>query len=404
MNILFIHGNFPGQFKDIAPSLARNNAGKIYFLTLSDNPQNIQLPGVHLRQFKLHRDVSNDIHDYVRSSELAVLKGQAVLRALNQLHQQEGYVPDVVVCHGGMGFGLFVKALFPKVRLFSYVEWFFKIEHSMYLFADPSLNDYCRLQLRNLPVLQECVEVDKIICPTEWQRSQFPDFIRERVEVIFDGIDLDFFCPGPPADPFILNADSDTPLRFTSDQLLLTYGTRGMESLRGFPEFMRAAAVAQQRYPNLHVIVFGNDRAPYSYPSSHPSGSWKQYMLEELDGELDLNRLHFTGLINYGELIQLFRRSDLHCYFTRHYVVSWGVFQAAACGARLLVNDFPGLDEVFCGDPYLTPVSLDDQSQVTSAVLSGIKSFSRNQHILLADGLDLKTSVSKWKKVLYNSW
>ena len=65
MNILFIHGNFPGQFKDIAPILAKNNDGKIYFLTLSDNPQNIQLPGVHLRQFKLHRDVSNDIHDYV---------------------------------------------------------------------------------------------------------------------------------------------------------------------------------------------------------------------------------------------------------------------------------------------------------------------------------------------------
>ena len=63
-------------------------------------------------------------------------------------------------------------------------------------------------------------------------------------------------------------------------------------------------------------------------------------MLEELEGQLDLKRLHFTGLLNYGELVQLFRRSDLHCYFTRPYVVSWGVFQAVACGARLLVNDF----------------------------------------------------------------
>ena len=64
-------------------------------------------------------------------------------------------------------------------------------------------------------------------------------------------------------------------------------------------------------------------------------------MLEELEGGLDLNRLHFTGLINYGELVQLFRRSDLHCCCGVY--VSWGVFQAVACGARLLVNDFPGL-------------------------------------------------------------
>ena len=156
MNILFIHGNFPGQFKDIAPSLARKNPGKVYFLTLSDNPQNIKLPGIHLRQFKLHRDVSDKIHDYVQSAELAVLKGQAVLRALNKLRQQEAYVPDVVVCHGGMGFGLFVKTLFPRVRLVSYVEWFFKIEHSVHLLAKPSLNNHCRLQSRNLPLLQEC--------------------------------------------------------------------------------------------------------------------------------------------------------------------------------------------------------------------------------------------------------
>ena len=400
MNILFIHGNFPGQFKEIAPSLARNNHGKIYFLSLSDNPQNIKLPGVHLRQFKLHRDISDKIHDYVQSAELAVLKGQAVLRALNKLHKQEGYIPDVVVCHGGMGFGLFVKALYPKVRLVSYVEWFFKIEHSVHLFANPSLNDHCRLQSRNSPLLQECVEADNIICPTEWQRSQFPDFINDRIEVIFDGIDLDFFCPGAPADPFILNADSETPLRFTSDHLLLTYGTRGMESLRGFPEFMRAAAVAQQRFPNLHVIVFGKDRSVYSYPSPHPSGSWKQYMLEELEGNLDLNRLHFTGLINYGELVQLFRRSDLHCYFTRPYVVSWGVFQAVACGARLLVNDFPGLDEVFDGEPLLTPVDLNNQENINTSVIHRLKSKDASRVVGLPASLSLTSCMKKWAHLI----
>ena len=87
-------------------------------------------------------------------------------------------------------------------------------------------------------------------------------------------------------------------------------------------------------------------------------------MLEQLEGQLDLKRLHFTGLLNYGELVQLFRRSDLHCYFTRPYVVSWGVFQAVACGARLPVNDFAGIDEVFDGKPFFSPVDLDHQLQI----------------------------------------
>ena len=402
MNILFVHGNFPGQFKDIAPSLARNIDGKTYFLTQSDNPQNIELPGVYLRQFELHRDVREEIHDYVKSAELAVLRGQAVMRALHQLHQQEGFVPDVVICHGGMGFGLFIKALIPTVRLVSYMEWFFTYENSRALFNEMTVNDHCRLESRNIPVFQELIQADVVVCPTQWQRQQFPSFIREHIKVIFDGVDLEYFCPGLPSDPFVIKSNGNAPLRFSSDHLLLTYGTRGMEPLRGFPEFMRAAAAAQQVYPQLHVIVFGSDRVAYSYPSQHSSGSWKNYMLEELDGSLDLNRLHFTGLINYGDLVRLFRRSDLHCYFTRPYVLSWGVFQAAASGCRLLVNNFPGISDVF-DDPSMYPVvDLDNQDMINGCVLSQLGSDRNLQGHgqNLKKGLDLNSSLTKWCQLL----
>ena len=51
---------------------------------------------------------------------------------------------------------------------------------------------------------------------------------------------------------------------------------------------MRAAAVAQQVYPELGYY-FCNDRSAYSYASPHQSGSWKHYLLEELEGQLDLS-------------------------------------------------------------------------------------------------------------------
>ena len=407
MNLLFIHGNFPGQFKDIAPALADHCGSQTVFLTLSDNPQNFALEGVTVRQFTVHRDGDPNIHAYLQQAELAVLKGQAVVRALNQL-MLEGFVPDVVICHGGMGFGAYVKALLPKVRLITYLEWYFTIANSAPLLHEPSINDHLKLETRNLPLLQEMMQADHLVCPTAWQRQQFPELVRDRIEVIFDGVDLSFFCPGPPKDPLVLGFGSEEPLRFSADQLLLTYGTRGMEPLRGFPEFMRAAAAAQQRFPQLQVVVFGNDRSAYGYNSSHASGSWKQQLLEELNGQLDLSRLHFTGLLTYGELVELFRRSDLHCYFTRPYVVSWGLFQAAACGARLLVNQFAGSDDVFERSPELPPVDLEDQGAVTAAVLAGLEDRlqSRTEGQLsvglnnLRPGLDLNSSLTKWQALL----
>ena len=55
-------------------------------------------------------------------------------------------------------------------------------------------------------------------------------------------------------------------------------------------------------------------------------------MLEELNGKLDLKRLRFTGLLNYGDLVQLFAEVICIVILLAH-VVSWGVYQAAACGA-----------------------------------------------------------------------
>ena len=352
MNLLFIHGNFPGQFKDIAPALAQRSGGRTIFLTLSENAQGIQLPGVETRLVQLHREINPEVHQYLQATELAVLKGQAILRELHRLQTEEAFTPDVVICHGGMGFGLFVKSFLPQVKLISYMEWYFTKSNSDYLFE------------KTLRLMINCVW-KRAICRScrSWFRriksfarrtgnaSNFRPLCGTTFASFLMGWIKISFAPDQPANPLILGQHDGQSIQFTDDQLLLTYGTRGMEPLRGFPEFMRAAAVAQQHFPELQVVVFGNDRSAYSYESPHPSGSWKNYMLEELKDELDLDRLHFTGLLNYGELVQLFCRSDLHCYFTRPYVVSWGVFQAAACGARLLVNDFPGFDEVFADGP-----------------------------------------------------
>ena len=406
MNLLFIHSNFPGQFLDLAPYLSRHIAERTLFLTESDNSQGIELADVELVQFLPHRQPAEGVHAYLRQSEHAVLRGQAVLRAVSKLIDQ-GFTPDVAVVHGGEGYGLYIKTLLPKLRLISYMEWYFRPETSKYLFENFDLNDSLSIQTRNWPITQELLEADVVVSPTAWQRQQFPKPWSEDIKVIFDGVDTRLFCPssGGKRSPLYLKSGTNGyQIEIPESVPLLTYATRGMEPLRGFAEFMRAAAFAQMQLPNLHVVVAGNDRVAYSFLSKHASGSWKQQLLEELKDQLDFKRLHFPGLVNYGELKQLFVRSDLHCYFTRPYVISWGLFQVAACGSPLLVNRFPCVKDVFQDLQRVNLVDLDDQNELNLQVIRSLQAPFKNEPTSnLRQGLDLGQSCLAWRDLILNN-
>ena len=399
MNILFIHGNCPGQFLNIAPALAKKIKGEFKFLTFAENPYKIPLNDIEIIQVEKHRSITPDIHPYLRKTEEAILCGQAIVKEIAR-QIRKGFLPDIIISHGGMGYGLYIKSLLPGVRLITYMEWFFGRMPSSLKLDAKNLNNRILNQTRNFQILAECTEADEIVCPTLWQKKQFPDFLQGKIKILFDGVDTALFAPRRTSKNFSLEGeDLAQPLHFHDNQLLLTYGTRGMEPLRGFPEFMRAASVALQRYPNLHVIVFGRDRSAYGPGSSHPSGSWKEALLEELSGKLDLGRVHFPGLITMGNLSHLLARTNVHCAFTRPFVVSWGVFNAAAVGANILMNRFEGFDEVFDSPPRLKPVDLDDQTSVTEGVLSALAELPAEPcppRSNLRKGLDLRTCLNRW--------
>ena len=284
------------------------------------------------------------------------------------------------------------------------MEWYFHPETAKYLYSDFDLNDSLSIQTRNWPILQELIESDVVISPTSWQRQQFPRPWRDQIKVIFDGVNTNLFCPPEYRSRSCLCLKSGTNgvvIEIPDSVPLLTYATRGMEPLRGFPEFMRAAAFAQQRLPNLHIVVAGDDRTAYSYRSKHESGSWKHQMLEELKEHLDLTRLHFPGLVNYGELQQLFQRSDLHCYFTRPYVISWGLFQAAACGTPILLNRFPGVENVFQDLQRVNFVDLDSQIELNHQLVLALQMpISDYPMSNLRNGLDLEHACCSWHNLI----
>ena len=402
MNILFIHGNYPAQFVHLAKALAAQDH-RVVFLTGRKDPEVWPLPGVEVRRFDLHRQVSPEIHPYLIPIEQAVLQGQAVLRELDVL-AQEGFQPRLTFVHGGNGLSLFVRHLFADTRLIVYMEWWFRDDTSRWCFPSYPINQRLSTTMRNSIILQELEQCDVAVTPTVWQQQQFPESYHSKIQVIFDGVDTAFFRPIPVEGEFVLHGmQGEQPLHISAEAPLLTYATRGMETLRGFPEFMRMLPPLLEALPNLEVVIAGEDRCAYSHPPDRPDGSWKQALLEELGDRLNLERVHFTGSLMYGEYRQMLNRSDLHVYFTRSYVTSWGLFQAAACGASLMVNRDPATTYVL-EENQACWVDLDQPAQLVESALGVLRNVAtRRQQLqtsMLRPEWELGLCLARWQDLL----
>jgi glycosyltransferase involved in cell wall biosynthesis len=336
MRILFLHPNFPAQYRHMATALAGVRGNQVVFGTARAEGE---LPHVLKAVFKPHRAPRHDTHPYIRPVETAVLNGQGVFR-LAQALKARGFVPDVICAHSGWGVSLYAKDAFPAARLLSYFEWYYHASGSDADFLPgetTSDDDKLRIRTKNAPVLLDLAQCDRGLCPTGWQRQQFPEVFRERLSVLHDGIDTGFFAPKPGARLKLAGLD------LAQVAELVTYVARGMEPYRGFPQFMAALAELQRRRPQLHGVIVGEDRVVYGRPL--PDGrSFKQQALAE--HRLDPARTHFTGPLPYGQYLQVIRASAAHVYLTVPFVLSWSMLEAMAAGCLIVGSDTSPVREV----------------------------------------------------------
>ena len=221
-----------------------------------------------------------------------------------------------------------------------------------------------------------------------------------KLHVIFDGIDRDFFNQNDEVDRHritLTGEELDQPLVIQPGQPVLSYATRGMEPLRGFPEFLNAAIQALQTIPALQVVVAGRDRRAYSYDAPSHNGSWKNYLLDQFGDFKGKERLHFTGLMPYIHYRSLLQRSTLHCYFTRPYVTSWSLFEAAACGARLCVNQSPATQGVVKNEKNVTWVDLDNPTNLSKTILEKLQQREGSPRSRLKEKFYLTKSLQQWQ-------
>ena len=345
MKVLFIHQNFPGQFKHLAPALVEQGHEVVCLTLRVKEPTTWK--GVRLLPYAIKRKPAQGLHPWLVDFETKMLRGESCFVAARKLREQ-GFTPDIIVAHPGWGESMFLRDLWPTARIGLYFELYYSNEDNDVGF-DPEFSnadlqtDAIRLRLKNLNNMMHHQIADMGICPTEYQASSFPAEYREIIDVIHDGIDTDMVCPNP-------DVQFDLPDGSMLDRRdeVITFVNRNLEPYRGYHVFMRALPQLLKARPDARVLIVGGDEV--SYGSRPPKGrTWKQIFIDEVRGRIptsDWNRVHFLGRIPYDQFLRLLQISRAHVYLTYPFVLSWSLIEAMAAGAPIVASDTAPLREV----------------------------------------------------------
>jgi glycosyltransferase involved in cell wall biosynthesis len=377
VKILFIHQNFPAQFAQLAQHLIEQSGNELLALM---QPPGRSFEGVGVVPYRFQHGTQSDIHPLLSEMEAKVLRGEAVADAALRL-KSKGWLPDAIIGHPGWGELLFIRDIFPDAKLVVYCEYYYRATGQDFNFdpefSDDSQETLQRMKLKNTVMLNALAEADAAYSPTEWQRQTYPAHLRDRIEVIHDGIDTDYFKPN--AEAVFQIANKNVILR--SGDEVITYAARSLEPVRGFHQFMRSLPAVLEKRPNAHVVIMG--AVPASY-GSEPNNfqSWQDKMLAEVGHLLDSQRVHFTGFLPKEQYVAALQISKVHVYLTYPFLLSWSMLEAMACSALVIGSDTAPVTEIFKSGKNGVTVPFFDTAKLAQTLVTQLKSTSeKNQTI-----------------------
>jgi glycosyltransferase involved in cell wall biosynthesis len=367
MRILFIHQNFPGQFRYLAPALAKLGHEVTALTMVKASPE--QWQGVRLVRYAVSRNSTREIHPWVADIETKTIRGEACFRNCLKM-KADGYAPDTIIAHPGWGESLFVKEVWPEAKLGIYCEFFYRHKGADIDF-DPEFavsdreGNACRIAMKNINNLLHFGMSDAGLSPTRFQADTFPEPFRSKITVMHDGIDTDLVQPKPD-----VCFQLDDGMVLTRSDEVITFINRNLEPYRGFHVFMRTLPELLDRRPNARVLIVGGDEV--SYGARPADGrSWRQRFSDEVRPRMSeeaWRRIHFLGKIPYDRFIAFLQVSSVHVYLTYPFVLSWSLLEAMSAGCAIVGSDTEPLREVIVSGQTGTLVDFFDGKALVNAV------------------------------------
>jgi glycosyltransferase involved in cell wall biosynthesis len=186
-------------------------------------------------------------------------------------------------------------------------------------------------------------------------------------------------------------------LAFRFGDEVVSFVARNLEPYRGFHRFLRMLPRLQQLRPRAHVLIVGGDGVSYGAGPAG-GGTWKAQLLRELEGQLDLSRIHFVGRVSHPVLHDLFRVTACHVYLTYPFVLSWSALEAMACGSVLVASATPPVQEVIQDGENGILVDFFDGEGLAQRIAdvlaepAAFRTLAENARQTIVDRFDLKRS------------
>jgi glycosyltransferase involved in cell wall biosynthesis len=332
--VLFVHNNFPAQFRDLAGLLVARGVpcAAIGSETASG------VPGVELVRYRLSRGSGRDVFGLALRAEADLLRANGALNAARWLKDQNR-IPQVIVGHPGWGEMALLRHVFPDAKQVAFSEFYYHgrgsdIDFDPEYWKPEEEQTLVRGIAKNAVMAMSLADADTIVAPTPFQASLLPTAFRERARIVHEGIDTDVIRPAPAAPFPLANGQVIQP-----GAPVVTHINNNMEPMRGLHIFARALPRLLAEVPDAQVLVIGSEKTR-GYGLTAPDGrTWKQLVFEPLADRLDLARVHFLGRVEHKRMLAALRLSTAHVYYSYPFVLSWSIAEALASGCYVIGSD-----------------------------------------------------------------
>lgn len=330
--VLFVHNNFPAQFRHLAEALLARGV-PCWAVGAYTSPG---VQGVRIRRYNLPRGTTPGIFNLAVRAEADLIRGRMALEGARSLKAEEGIDPAVIIGHPGWGETVLMDEAFPAAKQVLFSEFFY---HGRDLDIDFDneffpLTDLAVLlgKTKNAVMALSLSDADVIVTPTAFQASVLPPVFRPLVKIIHEGVDTKTIRPGEAA-PFEL----DDGRVIAPGTPVITHINNQMEPLRGLHIFARALPRLLAEVPNARVIVIGQE-GNRGYGGNAPDErTWKDVCFEGV--EVDPARVHFLGKVPHARMLAALRLSTAHIYYSYPFVLSWSLTEAMASGCYIIGSD-----------------------------------------------------------------
>ncbi|HEY3694270.1 glycosyltransferase [Phenylobacterium sp.] len=331
--VLFVHSNFPAQFADLARSLAARGVA----CAAIGGPNSPGLRGMSIARWNNRQGSTPGIFPLASRAEADLIRSRSALDAARRL-RAHGCDPALIIGHPGWGEMALLADAFPDARQIAFHEFYYRgrgldIDFDTE-FKPPTEDMILAGTTKNAVMALSLAQADAIVAPTRFQADTLPPGLRPHARIIHEGVDTEAIRPGPaeafqvPYGPVI---EADTPV--------ITHVNRNLEPLRGLHILLRALPRLQAEVPQARTIIVGSP-ANRPYGGGSPDGRpWKDFLLDELDGRLDMSRIHFTGALPHDRMLAALRLSTAHVYYSYPFVLSWSLAEAMASGCYVVGSD-----------------------------------------------------------------